>query len=173
MNLMMMGMMWIPLVLTVTAISKSIDLNMDPNNSAPLRQLWTSTGFCPPSPHKAFNQYIKEDSVRQNLAMISGLSYDPQVFQIRIHWLLDLITLDTNGSFNFNTLDRFVYNISSGGLSLGFELMGNPGGIFTDFENDTQVKLWYSLVYQIGKYNPGIHMDSLSYISRHIIHTDS
>ena len=137
----------------VAAHSEVIKLNSEHNvsNAKVVRQLWTSTGFCPPAPHEIFNHYIGNDALRQNIRMIGGLPYSPQTFQIRIHWLLDLVTVDADGSFNFTYLDDFIHYITTSGLSIGFELMGNPGNVFTDFENHTQVLRWYKLVNQIGK----------------------
>ena len=48
--------------------------------------------------------------------------------------------------FNFTDLDLLVHQLHVNGLKPGFELMGNPSGIFSDFENKTQVFLWKILV---------------------------
>ena len=62
--------------------------------------------------------------------------------------------------YNFSHLDNLLDKLYEAGLRPGFELMGNPGQIFTDLENKTQVFLWRDLVMQtarhyIGK-DPGI-----------------
>ncbi|CAH1246133.1 IDUA [Branchiostoma lanceolatum] len=56
-----------------------------------LTHFWESTGFCPPLPHQRADLYdLSEDEV-QNLALIGSV---PQggIKQVRIHWLLDLVT---------------------------------------------------------------------------------
>jgi L-iduronidase len=35
-------------------------------------------------------------------------------------------------------------------LRPGFELMGNPSHLFSDFNNDTQVEMWRDLVRQVA-----------------------
>ena len=52
--------------------------------------------------------------------------------------------------YNFTSLDALLAILRSNGLSPGFELMGNPSGYFTDFENKTQVKEWRRLVHLIA-----------------------
>lgn len=133
-----------------TAATLSITLCNNGEEVKPVRQLWTSTGFCPPSPHQDFKDFVKQSSVIQNLAMIGALPYAPQQFQVRIHWLLDLITVNNNKTFNYTVLDNFVDSINRSGLALGFELMGNPSRMFTNFEEKRQVLLWYELVKGIG-----------------------
>ena len=58
-----------------------------------LRPLWTSTGFSPeiPKTHaKEVNQLLNRD-VLINLALIGSLPNNA-IKQVRIHWLLDLMT---------------------------------------------------------------------------------
>lgn len=117
-----------------------------------LSQIWTSTGFCPPDPHKDFKSYIELDSLKQNIEIIGTLPYETQQLQIRVHWLLNLVFRTKDGQFDFVYLDKFVRLCASNGLSLGFELMGNPGSYFRDFEDSRQVEKWYQLVYQTGNY---------------------
>lgn len=83
--------------------------------------------------------------------MLGALPYKGNSFQIRIHWLLDLVTIDPNGHYNFSCLDQLVATCTQSGLRIGFELMGNPGGRFTNFEDNNQVLMWYQLVYETGK----------------------
>jgi len=52
--------------------------------------------------------------------------------------------------YNFTQLDSFIEELSSNGLKPGFEIMGNPSGFFSDFENLTQVHLWRDLVHDIA-----------------------
>ncbi|CAH1246101.1 IDUA [Branchiostoma lanceolatum] len=117
-----------------------------------LTHFWESTGFCPPLPHQRADLYdLSEDEV-QNLALIGSV---PQggIKQVRIHWLLDLVTASLKSGrpvYNFTLLDDLVDNLWQNGLFPGFELMGNPSNIFTDFENKTQVYMWRDLVYQLA-----------------------
>ena len=60
--------------------------------------------------------------------------------QVRIHWLLDLLTVDKKENacilndteislmVDFSKLDRMLHHLYKNNLRPGFEIMGNPGG---------------------------------------------
>lgn len=127
----------------------SLDIRKAHRHLTPLDQIWTSTGFCPPNPHQNFKDYIQLDFVKQNIKLIGGLPYAPQTFQIRIHWLLNLVSLSNEG-YDFQFLDQLIDLCTGHGLSIGFELMGNPSSYFSDFENSEQIHMWYRLVHETG-----------------------
>ena len=52
--------------------------------------------------------------------------------------------------YDFSELDELLSLLQGFDLSPGFEIMGNPGGIFTDFENRTQVNMWRGLIRDIA-----------------------
>ncbi|GFS09916.1 alpha-L-iduronidase [Elysia marginata] len=111
---------------------------------ADFHHFWRSTGFCPPQPHNDASFDLSSD-MAQNLAYIGALPFNG-ITQVRIHWLLDLIKVSRISSagpvYNFKLLDSLVKLMHQNGLALGFELMGSPSGLFTDFENRTQV-FWF------------------------------
>ena len=47
--------------------------------------------YSPPLPHQNFSSYFFSDSEVQNLAHIGSVPNDG-IKQVRIHWLLDLVT---------------------------------------------------------------------------------
>jgi len=51
-----------------------------------------------------------------------------------------------NISYNFSALDRAMDMLYENGLKPGFEIMGNPSSIFSDFEDKKQVYAWRDLV---------------------------
>ena len=51
--------------------------------------------------------------------------------------------------YNFTSLDTLIERLWVNELRPGFEVMGNPSDMFTDFENITQVWMWRSLVYDL------------------------
>ena len=51
-----------------------------------------------------------------------------------------------NNVINFDKLDRLMDTLYLYKLHPGFELMGNPGGIFTNFTTDAEIKLWFDIV---------------------------
>ncbi|KAL4660837.1 alpha-L-iduronidase [Arapaima gigas] len=118
----------------------------------PLRQLrhfWRSTGFCPPLPHNRADQYDLSRDEQLNLAYVGSVPHGG-LEQVRIHWLLELVTariVDGEAQYNFTTLDQFIELLWQNGLRPGFELMGSVSNYFTDFEDKRQVAAWKNLVY--------------------------
>ena len=45
----------------------------------------------------------------------------------------------SESTFNFTYLNSFISLLKENGLKPGFEVMGNPGGVFSDFSNETQL----------------------------------
>ncbi|XP_065176849.1 alpha-L-iduronidase-like [Sycon ciliatum] len=120
---------------------------------APLDRFWRSTGFCPPLPHQNFSSYVITEDEMQNIALIGSVARRG-IEQVRIHWLLDLVTVtgesSTNLTYDFSTLDILMDWLHRSQLRPGFEIMGNPSGYFTSFDNKTQVILWKDLVQQVA-----------------------
>ncbi|XP_048766464.2 alpha-L-iduronidase-like isoform X4 [Ostrea edulis] len=117
-----------------------------------LTHFWKSTGFCPPLPHKDAYKFDFSKDVQLNMALIGSLPHSG-IKQVRIHWLLELITVkqtNDNVSYDFSRLDNVISLLWSYGLKPGFELMGNPSGFFSDFDNSTQVCLWKDMVTQLA-----------------------
>ncbi|XP_005093685.1 alpha-L-iduronidase [Aplysia californica] len=115
----------------------------------PLDHFWRSTGFCPPKPHNDSAKFDLGPDMQQNLAYIGAVPWGG-IRQVRVHWLFDLVTVNRitgqGPDFNFSNLDKLIALMHQNGLYLGFELMGNPSGIFLDMENKTQVYWWRDLV---------------------------
>lgn len=115
----------------------------------PLLPFWRSTGFCPPLPHDQADQYDLSWDQQLNLAYIGAVPHSG-IEQVRIHWLLDLITARKSSGqgfiYNFTHLDAFLDLLMENQLLPGFELMGSPSGYFTDFEDKQQVFEWKDLV---------------------------
>ncbi|XP_063587899.1 alpha-L-iduronidase-like [Penaeus indicus] len=113
----------------------------------------TSFSKNPPDPHSRADAFLLGLDERLNLALVGSLPHDA-VGQVRIHWLLDLVQgrlEDGQPSYNFSHLDTLLDHLWRHQLRPGFELMGNPGNIFTDFENETQVLWWRNLVAQTAR----------------------
>ncbi|RUS90161.1 hypothetical protein EGW08_002040 [Elysia chlorotica] len=167
------------LVLTMTALLSApwlmaqvptdTDLSIMVNSSdvrADFHHFWKSTGFCPPQPHQDASFDLSSDMV-QNLAYIGALPFNG-ITQVRIHWLLDLVRVSRVSSvgpvYSFSLLDSLVKLMHENGLAFGFELMGSPSGIFSNFENRTQVFWFRDLVTVLAtRY---IHLYGLSYVQK-------
>jgi len=61
-------------------------------------------------------------------------------------------SVDVSGTphYNFTFLDQLLDWLQIYRLNPGFELMGNPSQLFSDFNNDTQVEMWRNLVRQVA-----------------------
>lgn len=118
-----------------------------------LKHFWKSTGFCPPLPHAQADKYDLSKDQQLNLAYISSVPHRG-IEQVRIHWLLELVTINVvNGKphYNFTNLDNLIDLLWQNGLRPGFELMGSASGYFTDFEDKKQVVEWKNMVAVIAK----------------------
>ena len=117
-----------------------------------LDHFWTSTGFTVPEGQKP-KEFYSSSPVRTNLAMIGSLPMG-SVSQVRIHWLLDLIQMqdpDSNPlNLDFAHLDHLLDLLYQNDLKPGFEIMGNPGGYFTDFEDPVQLILWRKVITKLA-----------------------
>uniref|UniRef100_A0A8C2XMA7 Alpha-L-iduronidase n=1 Tax=Cyclopterus lumpus TaxID=8103 RepID=A0A8C2XMA7_CYCLU len=127
-----------------------------------LKQFWRSTGFCPPLPHTQASQFDLSIDQQLNLAYVGSVPHGG-IQQVRIHWMLELVTArDIGGQpqYDFTKLDQLIELLWINGLRPGFELMGSVSNYFTDFEDKSQVVKWRNLVYlmakrYIGKYGLG------------------
>ena len=90
--------------------------------------------------------------MKLNLALISAIpNYSHQLTQVRIHWLLNLIeinSVDSNEKLNLNWsyFDEFTDLMFEHQIRIGFELMGNPSNYFADFNYNQQIQLWNQLI---------------------------
>ena len=143
------------LVLLVSLICSSVIAHCDLPNSctidintgkiaAPLQHFWESTGLCPPLPHTDAWKFLLSTDMMQNLLLVSSVPHQG-LKQVRIHWLLELIKRN-NSTYNFEHLDQFVQFLFKIGLKPGFEIMGNPSGYFTDFDDMKQIGEFKELV---------------------------
>lgn len=137
------------LVFTFTSGLKStqIQVNIDATEKiGNLNHFWESTGLCPPMPHQNASKYYLSEDMLQNIMMISSVPHNGMK-QVRMHWLLDMVTFDeSTSSYNFDKLDILLQRLRKYKLKPGFELMGSPSNIFTNFDDEAQVKEWQRFV---------------------------
>ncbi|KAF7657526.1 hypothetical protein LDENG_00025810, partial [Lucifuga dentata] len=113
-----------------------------------LKHFWRSTGFCPPLPHTQAHQFDLSRDQELNLAYVGSVPH-AGIQQVRIHWLLELITARVvagEPQYNFTRLDQLIELLWINGLRPGFELMGSVSNFFTSFEEKAQVLEWRRLV---------------------------
>lgn len=114
----------------------------------PLRHFWKSTGFTPAS-------LLLDPAMRQTLSII-GSAPNRAVRFVRIHFLLDLVGMEVSETgpprFDWDRLDDGLDQLVNNGLAPVFELMGNPGGYFSDFNNDRELHLWRDMVSELVRH---------------------
>lgn len=111
--------------------------------------------------------FMTSNDMQQNLALISSLpQFDGNWMQLRVHYLLDLVTAHKSNQqivFNFTELDKFIDLLFKNNLTLDFELMGNPSQHFTDFSTKSQLLLWQNLITtMINRYTVNYGTDWIS-----------
>ncbi|XP_039265485.2 alpha-L-iduronidase-like [Styela clava] len=112
---------------------------------------WESTGMCPPLPHQNASDYYLSQDMLQNLIHIGSVPHSG-IKQVRMHWLLDMVTYDKEKhTYNFTNLDTLFKFMRKYNLNPGFELMGSPSNKFTNFDDHDQIIDWMNLVTQLGK----------------------
>ncbi|QPB23956.1 glycosyl hydrolase [Rhizobium sp. 007] len=112
----------------------------------PFKRFWRGTGFSPA-------ELLLEPEMRQMVAYLGGVPHEG-VRYLRVHYLLNLLTVTggiENPRYDWSLLDRAVDVMVEHRLKPFFELMGNPSGIFTDYENMDQVKAWRDLVTAVAE----------------------
>ncbi|XP_062902585.1 alpha-L-iduronidase isoform X2 [Mobula hypostoma] len=131
-----------------------------------LKHFWRSTGFCPPLPHNRADLFDLSKDQELNLAYVASVPHNG-IEQVRIHWLLELISIrEINGKlqYNFTNLDSLIHRLWQNGLKPGFELMGDPSGYFTNFEDKKQVVEWKKMITFLAQRY--IDKYSLAYVSK-------
>ncbi|CAD7089485.1 unnamed protein product [Hermetia illucens] len=145
---------------SICAYSAAYELNLhvsEVNTSLhELPRFWTNTGFCPMGriTNNDISNFLLSNDVKTNLALIGALPNNG-ISRVRIHWLLELIKfvrLDSGRVpvYDFSQLDRFLDTMVQANLSVGFELMGNPNGMF-NLKHISSGALWEDLVFSIGR----------------------
>ena len=111
-------------------------------NGGELEPFWQSTGFSPA-------ELLLDDDMKQTLAYLGSVPHNG-IRHVRIHYLLNLVTAEGLGTdtlkYDWRRLDEGLDGLVDNDLKPFFELMGNPSGYFTDFEDDAQLRAWQRLV---------------------------
>ncbi|XP_077992746.1 alpha-L-iduronidase-like [Glandiceps talaboti] len=132
--------------------TKTYNITVHGNTVSNLTHFWKSTGFCPPQPHQEDSKYFLSEDEVQNLAYIGSVPHNG-IEQVRIHWLLDMVTLTKgNGTitYHYELLDQLINLLWQNGLRPGFEIMGNPSSYFSSFDDGSQVREWKNMVTELA-----------------------
>uniref|UniRef100_A0AAQ4R4X6 Alpha-L-iduronidase n=1 Tax=Gasterosteus aculeatus aculeatus TaxID=481459 RepID=A0AAQ4R4X6_GASAC len=83
-----------------------------------LKPFWRSTGFCPPLPHTHAHQFDLSIDQQLNLAYVGSVPHGG-IQQVRIHWMLELVTAQDVGGkpqYDFTKLDQLIELLWINGL---------------------------------------------------------
>ena len=105
---------------------------------AEFSRFWRSTGFSPA-------ELLLEPEMRQTLAYVGGVPNRGIEF-LRVHYMLDLVTAQRFGNYDWSRLDRALEVMVEHRLKPFFESMGNPSYLFTDFNSRDQAYQWRDFV---------------------------
>ncbi|MGL4963669.1 MAG: GH39 family glycosyl hydrolase [Inquilinus sp.] len=124
----------------MTATPIRVDLN---GPARPWKRFWRSTGFSPA-------ELLLEPEMQQALAHLGAVP-NRGIEYLRVHYMLDLVKADRLGAYDWTLLDQALDAIIGHRLRPFFELMGNPGKLYTDLNQDVQVRHWRDLVEALAR----------------------
>ncbi|MBD3319908.1 MAG: hypothetical protein GF350_02315 [Chitinivibrionales bacterium] len=129
-------------LLPVQSFSSPAAIHIDcARKAGEFTHFWRSTGFDPAS-------RLLDPDYKQYMSYIGSIPRGS--FYVRPHYLLELLKgtglLTENPSYDWTQLDEALDVLHGNGLKLIFEIMGNPEGQFTNYEDDTQARAWRRLV---------------------------
>jgi L-iduronidase len=110
-----------------------------------LPKFWRCTGFTPA-------ELLLLPEMRQMLSFLGAIPNRGIEF-VRVHFLLDLIRatrLPSGIAYEWSLFDEALDTMLERGLRPFFELMGNPSGLFEDFEDLDQLVAWRDLVTELA-----------------------
>lgn len=102
-----------------------------------LPPIWSSNGFSPPDPHERIHRFLSSNDMQQNMGLIGSLPAPSGWREMRVDWLLDLISIrkqeDNFVDYRFDHLDDFIQLLYESHLRPCFKLMGNPSKFFDKY----------------------------------------
>ncbi|KAL0270146.1 UNVERIFIED_CONTAM: hypothetical protein PYX00_007642 [Menopon gallinae] len=144
---MLVGVALLSFLVCASAENISIIAAWKDTNFQVLKHFWKNTGLSPLGDPETRKDYLLSHDEKVNLALIGSVP-NQGITHVRIHWILDLVTVKENGPvFDYRNLDELIDWLHQHRLVPGFELMGNPSNYFYDFR--TQADDWHLLIKQI------------------------
>ncbi len=112
----------------------------------PLAPFWNGTGFTPA-------ELLLTQDMQQAVTYYGSIPH-AGITHVRIHFLLELVRIETGAEgilkYDWSLLDESLDWLLCNHLKPLFEVMGNPGGYFNDFNNDQQLHQWKEMVTQLA-----------------------
>ncbi len=106
-----------------------------------LKPFWASTGFTPAT-------LLLTSDMRQQMTYLGSIPRQGLRYA-RVHYLLELVDAtfidDETAQYDWSRLDSGLDLLVKNGLAPIFEMMGNPNGQFSDFNDAGQLRRWRTL----------------------------
>ena len=122
--------------------------DIDFRQTTPFDHFWRSTGYSPA-------ELILTPDMQQSLAWAGSVPHQGILYN-RVHFLLELVEVEIDGSgepsYRWELLDEALDVILKNGARPFFELMGNPSGYFSDFNDDRQLRQWKEMVSSLARH---------------------
>lgn len=129
-------------------MNDQVTLNVSKERGARLERFWCSTGFTPA-------WWLLEPEMRQTVRHLGSIPFGG-IRHARPHWMLDLVSargLSTEKPvYDWSRLDAALDLLLEARMRPIFELMGNPGGFFSDFNDRGQLEAWRRLVRDLARH---------------------
>ena len=121
--------------------------------AGPFVHFWRSTGYTPAT-------LTFDPALQETLDHLAGLPLTPSglpgLRYVRIHWLLDLVTVkgmeQERPVYDWSRLDQALDELVARGMCPFFELMGNPSGVFGDMRKPGMAEMWRRLVRDLARH---------------------
>lgn len=107
------------------------------------RRFWRSTGFSP-------GELLLEPEMAQTLAYVGGVP-NRGIEYMRVHYMLDLVTASSFGSYDWSRLDAALDIMLEHRIRPFLELMGNPSYLYTDFNQVEQAHHWRDFIAELAE----------------------
>jgi L-iduronidase len=126
-----------------------MDLVIDcANEIGPFEHFWRSTGFSPAD-------LLLTKDMQQQMAYAGSLPHGGITYA-RVHFLLELVKgehlLSEMPSYDWRLLDMALDVLMRNNLVPIFEVMGNPSGAFSDFNDARQLHAWKRMVGALARH---------------------
>jgi len=113
-----------------------------------LKPFWASTGFTPAA-------LLLTGDMRQQITCLGSIPRRG-VKYARVHYLLELVDAafedEDTARYDWSRLNSGLDLLVNNGLAPIFEIMGNPNGQFSDFNDFGQLRRWRALVRDLARH---------------------
>lgn len=125
----------------------NIDFEASQNEFEKMPRFWINSGLAPPQPLNNAADFFESDDFLMNLQIIGSLPNDG-IKNVRIHWLLNLLTISNYSetdmpTYNFTRMDKFLNR-----LVYDYRMIPTIEFMTTIEHRQLNMEVWSNLAYQ-------------------------